>query len=211
MRVTYWVSAIAVGLALLLTGSVSDARAGKPTGPVRVLIRTDQGDVEVELDAAKAPATVANFLKYVDGGFYDGGTINRSVRADNTTRHDVKIEVIQFQIDSARRRDQFAPIPLERTSVTGLRHGDGAVSMARSGPDTARASFFIVIGNQPELDYGGKRNPDGQGFAVVGRVVGGQDVVRAIHRSPTGQRGSYGTETLEPPIKVVKALRIANR
>ena len=149
----------------------------------------------------------ANFLKYVDAGFYDGGVVNRAVRADNSVRHDVKIEVIQFQIDVARRAQQFAPIPLKRTSVTGLKHVDGSVSMARTGPDTATASFSIVIGDQPEMDYGGKRNPDGQGFAVFGRVIRGTDVVRAIQLSPTGQRGAYGPETLDPPIRVLKAYR----
>ena len=103
-------------------------------------------------------------------------------------RHDVEIQVIQFQIDAARRREQFPPIPLERTSVTGLKHLDGTLSMARNGPDTATASFSIVIGDQPEMDFGGRRNPDGQGFAVFGRVVRGMDVVRAIQASPTGPR-----------------------
>jgi peptidyl-prolyl cis-trans isomerase A (cyclophilin A) len=84
---------------------------------------------------------------------------------------------------------------------------DGAVSMARSGPDTATASFSIVIGDQPEMNFGGKRNADGQGFAVFGRVVRGMDVVKAIQASPTGQGGAYGTETLDPPIAIVKAYR----
>jgi peptidyl-prolyl cis-trans isomerase A (cyclophilin A) len=197
--------------AILLAAAMMVAPAPQqpetPQREVLVRIETALGAIDLAIDVTRAPISAANFLKYVDGGFYDGGTINRAVRADNTTRHDVKIEVIQFQVDSARRRQQFAPIPLERTSVTGLKHVDGAVSMARSGPDTARASFFIVIGDQLELDYGGKRNPDGQGFAVVGRVVGGKDVVRAIHRSPTGKSGAYGTETLDPPIKVLKGYR----
>jgi peptidyl-prolyl cis-trans isomerase A (cyclophilin A) len=106
----------------------------------------------MEIDGGRAPTTGANFLKYVDGRFFDGGTINRAVRPDNTVRHDVEIQVIQFQVDPARRRDQFPPIPLERTSVTGLTHVDGTMSMARNGPDTATASFSIVIGNQPEMD-----------------------------------------------------------
>lgn len=172
-----------------------------------VIFETEKGTIEIGVDADRAPITAANFLKYVDAGFYDGGAVNRAVRADNTVRHDVRIEVIQFQIDSTRRRQQFAPIPLERTSVTGLKHVDGAVSMARNGPDTATASFSIVIGDQPEMDYGGKRNPDGQGFAVFGRVVRGKDVVQAIQSSPTGRSGAYGTETLVPPIKILKAYR----
>jgi len=176
------------------------------TRPV-VVFQTEKGVIEIEVDKVRAPISAANFLKYVDGRFYDGGVINRAVRPDNTARHDVEIQVIQFQIDPSRRREQFPPVPLERTSVTGLKHLDGAVSMARSAPDTATASFSIVIGSQPEMDFGGKRNPDGQGFAVFGRVVRGMDVVKAIQASPTGQKGAYGTETLEPPIKILAARR----
>jgi peptidyl-prolyl cis-trans isomerase A (cyclophilin A) len=99
---------------------------------------------------------------------------------------------------------------MERTSVTGLKHVNGALSMARSGPDTATASFSIPIGDQPEMDFGGKRNADGQGFAVFGRVIAGMDVVKKIQASPTapaGRRGAYGTEALDPPIKILKAYR----
>ena len=120
-----------------------------------------------------------------------------------------KIQVIQFQIDPARRADQFPPIALERTSVTGLKHVDGAVSMARNGPDTATASFSIVIGDQPEMDFGGKRNADGQGFAVFGRVIRGIDVVKSIQASPTGQTGAYGTETLDPADQSPEGARTA--
>jgi peptidyl-prolyl cis-trans isomerase A (cyclophilin A) len=172
-----------------------------------VVFETGKGTIEVEVDTAHAPLSAANFLKYVDGGFYDGGTINRAVRPDNTTRHDVEIQVIQFQTARARRRDEFPPVPLERTSVTGLKHLDGAVSMARNGPDTATGSFSIVIGDQPEMDFGGKRNPDGQGFAVFGRVVRGMDIVKAIQASPTGPGGPYGPESLNPAIAIVKASR----
>jgi peptidyl-prolyl cis-trans isomerase A (cyclophilin A) len=192
--------------AAMLAGQTSqqpDTRRGE----VPVRFETALGNIDLAVDVERAPITAANFLKYVEEGFYDGGLVNRAVRADNTVRHDVRIEVIQFQINSGRRAQQFAPIPLERTSVTGLKHLDGAVSMARNGPDTATASFSIVIGDQPEMDYGGKRNPDGQGFAVFGRVVGGKDVVRAIQLSPTGQSGAYGTETLDPPIGILKAYR----
>ena len=174
---------------------------------VSVRLETAAGNIDLSIDVGRAPVTGANFLKYVDAGFYNGGIFNRAVRPDNTVRHDVKIEVIQVQIDRARRSEQFPPIPLERTSVTGLKHLDGVLSMARNGPDTATASFSIVIGNQPEMDFGGKRNPDGQGFAVFGRVVGGMDVVKAIQASPTGQSGAYGTESLDPPIRIIKAYR----
>jgi len=191
-------------LAIALPGS--DAAGQLQPNPI-VVFETGKGAIEMEADAARAPISAANFLKYVEAKLYDGGSINRAVRPDNTVRHDVEIQVIQFQIDATRRRDQFPPIPLERTSVTGLKHVDGTLSMARSGPDTATGSFSIVIGDQPEMDFGGRRNPDGQGFAAFGRVVRGMDVVKAIQASPTGQRGPYGTESLEPPIRIVKAYR----
>ena len=180
---------------------------GRPQPSTLVVFETEKGAIEIAVDTEHAPRSAANFLKYVDGKFYDGGTINRAVRPDNTVRHDVEIQVIQFQIDRERRREEFPPVPLERTSVTGLKHFDGAVSMARTGPDTATASFSIVIGDQPEMDFGGRRNPDGQGFAVFGRVVRGMDVVKAIQASPTGTRGPYGPESLDPAIRILKAYR----
>ena len=178
-----------------------------PARPVLVVLETEVGSITVEVNTAAAPITGANFLKYVDGKFYDGGVINRAVRPDNTIRHDVGIQVIQFQSNLARESELFPPIPMERTSVTGLKHLTGALSMARLEPDSAQASFSIVIGDQPEMDFGGKRNPDGQGFAVFGRVVDGMDVVQKIHRSHTGTDGDYKTEILEPPIKILKAYR----
>jgi peptidyl-prolyl cis-trans isomerase A (cyclophilin A) len=178
-----------------------------PASAVIVIFETELGSITMEIDVARAPVTAANFLKYVDGKFYDGGVVNRSVRPDNTIRKDVEIQVIQFQSDAARNRERFAPIPLERTTATGLRHVDGALSMARGGPDSATSSFSIMVGDQFELDFGGKRNADGQGFAVFGRVTAGMDVVKKIHASKTGPDGAYRTETLDPPIKVIRAYR----
>jgi len=192
--------------ALTLVFGAATHMAALRQNPV-VIFDTEKGAIEVEVDTVHAPVTAANFLKYVDGEFYAGGSVNRAVRPDNTTRHDVEIQVIQFQIDAARRPEQFPPIALERTSVTGLRHIDGALSMARTGPDTATGSFSIVIGDQPEMNFGGRRNPDGQGFAVFGRVVRGMDVVKAIQASPTGSTGPYGSESLTPPIRVIRATR----
>lgn len=187
-----------------------EAQTPVPARPVAVIFETELGKITMEVDIVHAPITGGNFLKYVDAGFYDGGIINRAVRPDNTVRHDVEIQVIQFQINPERNREQFPPIPMERTSVTGLKHVNGALSMARSGPDTARASFSVVIGDQPEMDFGRKRNADGQGFAVFGRVVEGMDVVKKIqsaHTLPPGARGAYGSETLDPPIRILKASR----
>jgi len=176
------------------------AQAGSQT--VRVRFDTALGAFEVEINSVRAPGTVANFLKYVDGGFYDGGRVHRSARLETQAARPVKIEVIQAGINPARQSEAFPPIPLERTSVTGILHTDGTISMARSGPDTATSDFFICIGDQPSLDFGGARNPDGQGFAAFGRVVSGMDVVRAIHKAPAE------VETLTPPITITRASRV---
>ena len=167
-----------------------------------VVIETEAGEIEFEVETVRAPSTAANFLKYVDGGFYDGGRFHRTVKPDNQPNNDVKIEVIQAGASAARVRELFPAIPLERTSTTKLTHSDGVVSMARGEPDTARDQFFICIGNQPELDFGGKRNRDGQGFAAFGRVVRGMDVVRKIQSAPAeGQN-------LTPPIRIIRAHRL---
>jgi peptidyl-prolyl cis-trans isomerase A (cyclophilin A) len=169
---------------------------------IRVLVATELGEIEVELDPAKAPVTVQNFLGYLDSGHYDGGQFHRTVTLENQPQNDVKIEVVQASVAEARAGEERAPIPLERTSVTGLSHRDGTISMARDGPDSATSSFFFCIGDQPELDFGGKRNPDGQGFAAFGRVVRGMEVVRKIQKSP--QEG----ERLTPPIRILSVRRL---
>lgn len=202
-------AAILLASALFAAPGIARAQAPQPS-PVLVVFETDLGAITMAVDVEHAPVTAKNFLRYLDEKFYDGGVVNRAVRPDNTVRHDVEIQVIQFQIDPARRREQYPPIPMERTSVTGLKHVDGALSMARSGPDSATASFSIAIGDQPEMDLGGKRNADGQGFAVFGRVVAGMDVVKKIQAAHTGTTGAYRTETLEPPIKILKAYRKAS-
>src|SRR5438874_12837638 len=120
---------------------------------IRVLIQTEKGDIEVELNATKAPISVANFLKYVDGKFYDGGRFHRTVKPDNQPDNKVKIEVIQAGINPEKTKQEFAAIKLERTRDTKLPHKDGTISMARDGPDTATYDFFICIGDQPELDF----------------------------------------------------------
>jgi peptidyl-prolyl cis-trans isomerase A (cyclophilin A) len=175
----------------------------KPQPAAHVVMQTDLGEIEVEIDSARAPVTAANFLKYVDAGLYDGGRFHRTVRPDNQREKPVKIAVIQGAANAGRKAEFFPAIPLERTNKTGLEHKDGVISMARDGPDTATDEFFICVGDQPELDFGGKRNPDGQGFAAFGRVVRGMDVVRRIQEAP-----AQG-ETLRPPISIQRVRRSA--
>jgi peptidyl-prolyl cis-trans isomerase A (cyclophilin A) len=170
-------------------------------GPAVVTLQTELGEIVIEVDEARAPVTAANFLRYVDARRYDGGGFHRSVRLDNQPGHAALIEVIQAGVKPEVSASDYPVIPLERTSQTGLRHRDGTVSMARLGPDTATSDFFVCIGDQPSLDFGGKRNPDGQGFAAFGRVLEGMDIARRIQRAPTeGQR-------LTPPIQILSARR----
>lgn len=168
----------------------------------RVRIETTAGVIVAEIDTAKAPVSGRNFLTYVDKHFYDRGVFHRTVTLANQPNNAVKIEVIQASGDTTRAGEALPPIKLERTSVTGLRHRAGTLSMARLGPDTAEDQFFICVTDQPELDFGGKRNPDGQGFAAFGRVMSGMEVVKKIHTSKAdGQR-------LNPLIKIVRVSRL---
>ena len=178
--------------------------------PVRVRVQTELGDIVVEVDTARAPATAANFLRYVDAGHYDGGNWHRTVKLDNQPESPVKIEVIQAAVNPARAKEGFPPIAIERTSTTGLLHKDGAISMARGAPDSATSGWFICINDQPSLDFGGARNPDGQGFAAFGRVVSGMDVVRKIQAAPSSTTRTSNAEAqrLTPPIGIIKVERI---
>lgn len=148
----------------------------------------------------KAPITSANFLKYVDEGLYDGTTFFRTVTMDNQTNSPVKIEVIQG--GQVPKDKEYEAIKLERTTLTGLKHVDGAISMGRFKPNSAKSSFYFCIGDWQSLDYQGERNPDRQGFAAFGMVTEGMDVVRAIQVEP------YEGQRLTPPIEIKSIRRI---
>jgi peptidyl-prolyl cis-trans isomerase A (cyclophilin A) len=105
-------------------------------------------------------------------------------------------------VNPKKEKADFDPIKLERTKDTGLKHTDGTISMARDGPDTATSDFFVCIGDQPELDFGGKRNPDGQGFAAFGRVTKGMYVVKKIQKSAAKE------QALTPPVTIKKVARV---
>lgn len=193
---------LAIVLTAVRTVVATDVRT--QVGTV-VTIETSIGSIDVEIDSVHAPITAANFLRYVDAKMYDGGRFHRAVRLDNQARQDVLIEVIQGgrhpeQVKAVRG---FGAIPLERTSVTMLRHGDGAISMARGNTaDSASSDFFLCVGENPSLDFGGARAADGQGFAAFGRVVRGMEVVRKIQAGKTNER-----EQLLEPIAIVRISR----
>ena len=174
-------------------------------GEVLVRFETALGTIDIAVDTKRAPVTAANFLRYVDGGFYDQGRFHRATHAVNYTPvlpNRPLLEVVQAGINPAMRDKGFAAIPLERTSVTGIKHVTGIVSMARGGPDSATSDFFICLNDQPSLDFGGLRFDDGQGAAAFGRVISGLDVARAIQKQPVE------AQRLTPPVVIVKASRV---
>jgi len=187
--------------------SVPQPRAQITEAPtVLVRIETPLGNIDLAIDTTRAPVTSANFLKYVDAGLYNGGRFHRATRPDNytpTPPNRPAMELIQGGINPDRRNDGFPAIPLERTSVTGIKHVAGVVSMARgNAADTATSDFFILLDDQPSLDHGGMRFDDGQGAAAFGRVVAGLDVVRKIQQQPVEK------QALTPPVTILKIARV---
>lgn len=187
---------------LLVLGQVDSLRPGE----VLVRIETSFGQIDLAIDTKRAPVTAENFLKYVDGRFYDGGRFHRATRADNykpNLPNRPLLEIIQGSINPARRGEGFPAIPLERTSKTGLTHVVGTVSMPRDQEaDSATSGFVIHFNDQPSLNHGGMRFDDGQGTAAFGRVVAGMDVARKIQQQPVKE------QALEPPVTITRAFRV---
>jgi peptidyl-prolyl cis-trans isomerase A (cyclophilin A) len=182
---------------ILLLGSPG---CGQKKAP-RVLIETSLGEIVAEIYTEQAPITATNFLNLVDLHLYDdGATFYRVTRVDNQPNQDVKIDVVQGGLRDGEPV-ALTPIVHETTQVTGLHHLNGTLSMARSEPGTATSEFFICIGDQPELDFGGRRNPDGVGFAAFGHVISGMDVVQAIQKQQ--DKGQYLIE----PVKIISIRR----
>jgi peptidyl-prolyl cis-trans isomerase A (cyclophilin A) len=174
---------------------------------IDVTIITTLGSIDIALYPDRAPITVDNFLKYADAGLYNDGAFTRTVRYDNDNGTP-KIEVIQGgpRLDVAR----FPAIPLETTQQTGILHENGVISMARGAPTSADSEFFITIGAQPSLDFGGTRNKDGQGFAAFGIVTNGMPVVRAINaiRETKDTEDAYTKgQYLANPVKIIQVMR----
>jgi len=218
----YTISAVlTLGCAVLCLQGCAEKPTGNPEpaqavdGAVALLMETSAGPIELEVYPDKAPVTAGNFLAYVDGGHYDGGAFYRTVRPDNDN-NPLTISVVQggMQIIGAEDTNPeppFPPIAHEPTDVTGLRHSDGALSMARFMPGTAQSEFFISIGDNPVLDHGGERFEDRLGFAVFGQVTGGMDVVAKIHTgkadAPTDIEYIQG-QILTVPVRIVSIRRM---
>lgn len=154
-----------------------------PEEVVQVRFDTDMGPILAELYPGRAPITVANFLRYVDEGLYSGAAFYRTMRPGAGVRPN-RVRVVQGGVDPSCRYPPLPPIPLESTDVTGLRHVDGTLSIARWEPDTGASEFFVVMGDGAVLDHGGDAKPDGRGFAAFGKITLGMDVIRALNEAP---------------------------
>ena len=196
-----WIVALS---SLALTGCVN----AKDDSPPLVILSTELGDIEIEVYTERAPHSARSFLDFVDAGLYEGATFYRTVMPEND-KGAPPISVIQGGLDDDS--NTMPPVPHETTQDTGIRHADGVISLARAEPGEANAAaFFICIGDQPGLDFGAKRNPDGLGFAAFGKVIAGMDVVHAIHkRDAMGPSDSDYTkgQMLTEPVVIKSAAR----
>ena len=163
-------------LILFLTLSCSNSDKNS-----KICIYTGLGDIYADIFLDNAQTTSSNFLEYINKNLYDSCYFYRSVKPGNQSNNKIKIAVIQGGFENDLSLKMLPPIPHESTEKSGIHHLNGTLSMARNDTGTATSEFFICIGEQPELDYGGKRNPDGQGFAAFGRVYKGMEIVKKIH------------------------------
>lgn len=202
-------SVLGFAATFLLVGQTLAQEAAEPavkavTAPLpRVHLETSAGRVVIEVETQKAPITAANFLKYVDEHRFDGTAFYRAMKAAPGSG------LVQGGTNNEPAR-VLPPIAHEPTTVTGLSHIDGAVSMARYDPGTATGDFFISVGATPSYDAGRPFSIDAHGFAVFGRVVEGMEVVRAILEAPTSPTEGDGFmrgQMLEPRITISQVWR----
>lgn len=186
-------------LSVIFLLSACSEKKDKP----HIIIETKFGKIEAELYPQQAPQTVAAFLLYVDSGFYKNSSFYRVLNSGNQPSDAYKAELIQGGMWRSNYKKALAikGIPHESTQQTNILHRDGVLSLARLEPGTATTEFFICIGNQSGLDFGGENNPDGQGYAAFGKVVKGMDVVNRIHRQPDQNQSLY------PPVSIYNIVR----
>ena len=171
---------------------------------VNVRLETTEGPIVVALEQGRAPITTANFLRYVDDKRFDGISFYRAVNVAPG------FGLIQGGLRGDARK-LLPPIKHEPTTVTGLSHIDGAISMARNAPGTADASFFITVGAIPSMDADPKQPGDNIGFAVFGHVTEGMEIVRHILQEPTSPTEGEGVmkgQMLVQPVRILSARRI---
>ncbi len=176
----------------------------KNTATPHIEIQTEKGDIEIELYPLQAPKTVAAFLSYIDSGYFNNGSFYRVLNDENQASNAEKTELIQGGIWQTKNKMamKIPGVPHETTEQTHILHTDGVISLARREPGTATTEFFICIGRQPGLDYGGENVEDKQGYATFGKVVKGMDIVRKIYRQPEND------QHFDPPVAIFDIKRL---
>ena len=171
--------ALVMMAALAMPVQAAGEPAAAPAKPQRVLLETSMGNIELELEAAKAPVTVANFVEYVKSGFYDGLVFHRVIPG-------FMIQGGGFTPDLQQKSPRA---PIKNESSNGLSNSRGTVAMARlAAPDSASSQFFINVVDNSRLDY---PHVSGSGYAVFAKVVAGMDVADKIAGVRTTTRGMY--------------------
>ena len=192
-------------LALCLVPFTAAAQTVAPAPNPRVAFETSAGRFVVEVEAGKAPITAKNFLRYVDQRRLDGIIFYRTVKVQE------RFGFVQFGVQNAPAK-MLPPIKHEPTSQTGVTHVDGAISMPRLAPGSARGEFTISVGAQPSFDADAARPGDNLGYAAFGRVVEGMDVIHKIFDAPVSPtrtlQGSFKGEVPVAPVRVLTARRL---
>jgi peptidyl-prolyl cis-trans isomerase A (cyclophilin A) len=199
----------AAPLMLALTAAAPPPKQAPVPDTVRVTIATDLGSIVLELDGKHAPVTTGNFLRYTDEKRFDGITFYRSM---HLAWGEQPNGLIQAGTQNDPKRT-LPPIAHEPTSVTGIKHKAGAISMARYAPGTASGDFSIMLADMPSLDADpSSANPEiAAGFAAFGHVVEGMDVVRQIWDAPRSATKGVGVmkgQMLEPPVRIITVRRV---
>lgn len=190
-------------LALLATPLAAQDAAPPPPEGLRVTITTADGPIIVALDAAHAPLSTANFLRYVDAKRFDGITFYRSMKLPWNAG------VIQAGLRDPKKL--YPPIAHEPTTTTGLSHVEGVISLARREPGTGQAEWSITVGDMTGLDAKPGAPGDNAGYAVFGRVVEGMDVVKRIWSGPTDPEAGEGAmkgQILKPAVRILTVRRV---
>jgi peptidyl-prolyl cis-trans isomerase A (cyclophilin A) len=187
-------------IVLLLLFSCKENKTGNP----HIQIQTAYGEIEIELYPKQAPKTVSAFLSYIDSGFFFNSNFYRVLNLVNQPSNAPKTELIQGGIWKTNNKKAITVpgIPHESTRQTGIKHLDGTISLARFAPGTASTEFFICIGKQPGLDYGGQNVADRLGYAAFGRVVKGMQVLRKIYSQ------NDNDQHFDPPVAIFNIVRM---
>ena len=171
------------------------AQAADDEAHPQVYLQTNQGEIVLQLDRAKAPKTVENFLTYVREGFYDNTIFHRVIDG-------FMIQGGGYTPDYTKKPTHS---PIENKTNNGLKNLRGTVAMARTNaPHSATSQFFINVVDNDFLNFRAP-NPRGWGYAVFGKVVKGMDVVDKIRKLPTGPAGPFGQDVPRSPVVIIKA------